>query len=396
MIDYFHKTQGQVSKRVDILHLTSAHSVSDTRIFVKEARALSRAGYRVAVAGPGKVLSQQTVNRVQVHTLKCPSNRLARFTSFARNLYCLSIKINPRVIHIHDPDLLIIGWLLKRRGIKIVYDVHEEFPKAILSRTWLGPPIFRRGVARGVDKIEQSAARWLDGVVLADKQLAPRFPSNKSVVIRNYLDMSEWPTTTASQGEDSQTLRCIYVGDISEARGLTRMCDAIHEAHGLGIKVTLELVGQVNECQHNTISKHPAARHIINYGWGTRSQVAEKLATSDIAFCILEPTPAYQEALPVKVLEYIVSGLRIIATDLPRLRTETLLKDAIQFVPWDAPIGALGAAIAQLSTSNLAQRKRLQNIVIDNYNWAGEANQLIDFYDRLLTNRPSKGADASE
>ncbi|SFR64614.1 glycosyltransferase [Litoreibacter janthinus] len=384
------------SGRIDILHLTSAHPVSDTRIFVKEARALADAGYRVAVAGPGDITGHQTKDHVQVFTLARPKGRLARFTSFARSLYRFSVDMSPRVVHIHDPDLLLLAWFLKRHGIKTVYDVHEEFPKAILSRAWLGPLIIRRVAAQLVDRLERSAAGWLDGIVLADKQLADRFPQDRSVVTRNYLDMSEWPTTLPAPKEITPPLRCIYVGDISEARGLTRMCDAIHEANEAGIEATLELVGRISDTQRDTISNHPSARHIIQHGWGTRSEVASKLATSDIAFCLLEPTPAYREALPVKVLEYIVSGLQVIATDLPRLRSETLLNGAIHFVPWDAPKGALGAAIGKAKTTDRARQEQLQQVVIDHYNWANEAARLNDFYDRLLSDKASKEADSNE
>jgi len=38
---------------MDVLHVTSAHVVKDTRIFVKEARALAKAGFNVGVVGPG-------------------------------------------------------------------------------------------------------------------------------------------------------------------------------------------------------------------------------------------------------------------------------------------------------------------------------------------------------
>lgn len=372
------------SGRIDILHLTSAHPVSDTRIFVKEARALSNAGYLVAVAGPGDTTDEQNRDKIQVNTFLRPKGRLARFTSFALTLYRFSVGMNPRVVHIHDPDLLLIAWFLKRRGVKIVYDVHEEFSKAILSRAWLGPMFIRRETAKLTNKLEKYATRWMDGVVLADTQLADKFPPDRSVVVRNYLDMSEWQTELPQQEASPRPLRCIYVGDISEARGLTRMCDAIHEASNLGINVTLELVGRVSEAQRNTIKNHPAASNVLLSGWGTRSDVAKKLATSDVAFCLLEPTPAYCDALPVKVLEYIVSGLHVISTDLPRLRREALLKDAIQFVPWDAQTGALGFAIAQGKKSDPAQRQRLQNAVIEHYNWANEGKILIDFYDRLM------------
>lgn len=376
---------GNRTKRVDILHLTSAHPVSDTRIFVKEARTLAGAGYQTAILGPSDVPANRQVKEfVQVYTLKRPQNRFARFTTFARKLYRTAVFINPQIVHIHDPDLILIAWLMKRRGIKIVYDVHEDFPKAILSRSWLGPRIVRNLIAKCLVKLEQNAAIWLDGIVLADTQLTRRFPIERSVVVRNYLDMREWKAPFLSERDHVQPLKCIYVGDISEPRGLTRMCDAIQEATASGLNASLELIGHVSQTQKEAIANHPAAPHIVVHGWGTRSEVASKLARSNIAFCLLEPNPAYREALPVKVLEYIASGLSVVATDLPRLRQESLLEDAIQFVPWDAPSGTLANAISKAGAADKEQRQRMQAIVNKHYNWLSEAGRLIKLYERLL------------
>jgi len=144
---------------MDVLHVTSAHVVKDTRIFVKEARALAKAGFNVGVVGPGPTHLETRSEGVALITLPAPKMRLARFTTFAISLDRVVRHMRPKVVHIHDPDLLGIARIWKRRGIRIVYDVHEDFPKALLSRSWLGPIWLRRAIAALTDKTEHAVPR---------------------------------------------------------------------------------------------------------------------------------------------------------------------------------------------------------------------------------------------
>ena len=371
-------------RKVDIVHLTSAHSILDTRIFVKEARALEEAGFIVAVVGPGDATVKRQIDGIQLYSITRPSNRLQRFTSFSLKLYQTVLKIHPKVVHIHDPDLLNMGLFLRRHGIKVVYDVHEDFPQALLSRTWRGPMPIRHIVAWLVRIYENLSAKWLDGLVLADAQISDHIKSNSTVIVRNYLEVGEWSTDVLENNRRAQTLRAIYVGDISEARGLSRMCDAIYTARQMGLEITLDLIGPISNSIRETVGRHPAAPYILLHGWGSRAEVAKMMRESDIAFCLLQPTPAYVDALPVKVLEYIISGLPIVATDLPRLRKEIALAGAFQFVGCNAASEDIVGAIRKAVSINANERSRLQKSVIKNYNWSNEAMKLISFYETLL------------
>ena len=46
-----------------------------------------------------------------------------------------------------------------------------------------------------------------------------------------------------------------------------------------------------------------------------RHQVAKLLAESACGLCVLADTPAYREAIPVKLLEYMLAGLPFVASD---------------------------------------------------------------------------------
>lgn len=373
-----------VQAELDILHITSAHPVWDTRIFVKEARTLAQAGYRVAVVGPGDHVGQSHQDGVGLYTLPRPKGRAGRFFKIGPALYRFARKHRPRAVHLHDPDLLLVGYWLHRRGIRVVYDVHEDFPLAILSRSWLGPHLVRQAIAAAMRRMETWACGWLAGIVLADRQLQERFPPERSHVVRNYLEPSEWLPLTEARPQGA--IRCIYVGDITLARGLMRMCDAIAEARKTGLDVHLDLVGPIREPDRARVMQHVAAPHVKLHGRVRRSAVATYLAQADIAFALMAPTPAYKGALGVKILEYIGAGLPILATDMPRLRSETPLAPALHLVDWYSPTTDLAKTLRMMATTpyDLAKREALRKIVMDHYSWPQEGYSLKRLYKRLL------------
>ncbi len=367
--------------KLDVLHVTSAHVVRDTRIFVKEARALAEAGLTVGIVGPGDTHTEAQTEGLTLITLPAPANRLQRFTSFALALDRVVRRLKPKAVHIHDPDLLGIARIWKRRGIKIVYDVHEDFPKALLSRPWLGPHWVRKAIAKLTDRTERRAVDWVDGFVFADEHLGARFQGCHGVVIRNYLEVSEWSQDAICRPTEPVT-QCIYVGDITIARGVFRMCDAAFAAAG---DIHLHLVGPIPTDLRAKVNAHPAKPWITLHGRKTRSEVAMLLRQAHVALCMPQPTPAYVDALPVKVLEYLYNQLPVVATQLPRLERETRLKSGLSLVPWTASSEAVVDAIRTAASTSVSDHR---SVIEAHYNWQDEARKLTDFY-RSLLDRPN-------
>ena len=367
--------------RMDVLHVTSAHVVTDTRIFVKEARAMAKAGLTVGIAGPGNEFAETHTEGLTLITLPKPANRLQRFTSFALKLNRVVRRLRPKAVHIHDPDLLGIARIWKKRGFRIVYDIHEDFPKALLSRTWLGPQWIRRTISGLTDKAERRAVNWVDGFVFADEHLSARFQGCHGVVVRNYLEVTEWSQDKAPQPAEPVT-QCIYVGDITIARGVFRMCDAAFAAAG---DIHLHLVGPIPADLRAKVDAHSAKAWITLHGRKTRSEVAMLLRQAHVALCLPQPTPAYVDALPVKILEYLYNHLPVVATQLPRLEREIHLKSGLSLVPWSASSEAVVDAIQTAACASVSNHR---SVIEEHYNWQDEAVKLTSFY-RSLLNRPN-------
>ena len=365
---------------MDVLHLTSAHVVRDTRIFIKEAQSLAAAGFRVGILGPGERHETTQESGVELITLPRPRTRAARFTVFMRALKREVIALRPRCVHIHDPDLLIIGRSLSAQGILVVYDVHEDYGKALLSRTWIGPRGLRKLASRLARRAERRAIGWLSGIVLADDQLRPHFAAARHlVVVRNFVRTEEWRDIAIEAHHGPP--RCLYVGDITEARGLWQMCGAIADQNLARSGVELDLIGPI---AGSLASQLAASSRLRLHGRQPREEVARLMAQASVGFCLLEPTPAYREALPVKVLEYLAAGLPVVCTTLPRLASETALHEGLVMVDWPARPSEVALAVKTAAAIAPEVRTSLRNRVLREYSWDGEAKKLVEFYHGIL------------
>ncbi|NLH40999.1 MAG: glycosyltransferase, partial [Planctomycetes bacterium] len=98
-------------RRARVCILTSVHIPFDGRVFHREACSLAKAGYDVTLIA--KHDKEETVSGVRVVPLPKPRSRLHRMTAVLWRLYRLAVREDADVYHFHDPELMIVGLLLK-------------------------------------------------------------------------------------------------------------------------------------------------------------------------------------------------------------------------------------------------------------------------------------------
>ena len=166
-----------------VRHLTSVHAVSDTRILHKECKGLAQAGYDIALIACHD--RDETVAGVRILALDRPRNRFDRATRVGWNLFRRARRERARIYHLHDPELLWVGFLLKLGGARVVYDVHEEYPKQIMNKFWI-PSWAKWFLANGAKLAERISGRVLDAMVVATPTIAANFPAGKTIVVQNF------------------------------------------------------------------------------------------------------------------------------------------------------------------------------------------------------------------
>ncbi|CUA84073.1 Glycosyltransferase involved in cell wall bisynthesis [Gulbenkiania indica] len=367
-----------------IVHFTSAHPRHDIRIFVKECVSLARAGHEVILVvadGQGAEI-RQGVHIVDVGPRPDASarrGRLGRMTATTRKVCEAVLALRPDVAHFHDPELIPAGLRLRRAGIRVVYDVHEDVPRQILAKHWI-PAAVRPLVSRGFETFENHAVRRFDAIVTSTPHIRDRFtPLNARVVdVCNYPILEELVRDTPW---DARRNEVCYLGGISRIRGIGPIISALpHTA------TRLNLAGPWSEPGLRAqMERLPGWARVNDLGVLDRAGVADVLSRSKVGLVTLFPTPNYVDALPIKLFEYMAAGMPVIASDFPLWRE--IVTDAgcgLLVNPEDAP--AIAAAINRLLGDESMARQMGEagrQAVLSRYSWSAEAQKLVALYAQL-------------
>lgn len=297
---------------MDICHVTTAHPARDIRIFHKECASLAAAGHCVTllVAGEGEDFMENgvCVHYIMVHYKSRPGRMLRAPFAMAAAV----VKLRPQVVHFHDPEFLIATGGVQRKGIRVVYDVHEDLPRQILSKFYI-PAWLRRPLAAVVEWYENRVARRLDAIITATPHIAERFRryNPNTTDVRNYPLQEEFAPVEHSLKPTPPHL--CYTGGISAIRGAGEMMEAIG-----ALDVILDLAGPVDSCNYfQELRKFPGWKKKIYHGVVDRTAVSRLMSESAIGLNLMHPVPNYVDAIPTKLFEYMLAGIPVVISDFP-------------------------------------------------------------------------------
>lgn len=363
-----------------IAHLTSAHPRDDVRVFLKECRSLARQGHEVwLVVADG--LGDADAGGVHVVDVGRPAGRLDRMAKVPSRIFRKVLEIGADVCHMHDPELLTIALRLKRRGMKVIYDAHEDLPRQILAKHYL-PRGVRGGIAHLAELYEGFVARRIDGVVAATPTIGQRY----QVIQPNCVDVNNFPLLEEFLDLESDLPKrreVCYVGGIAGIRGAREMVRALELCRS---DVVLNLAGGFSEpATEAEVKGYRGWRRVRHLGVVGRQGVRDCLSTSCAGLVTLHPTLNYLDALPIKMFEYMAAGIPVIASNFPLWRSivETY-RCGLCVDPMDA--SEIARAIDWL-IDNPEQASQMgkngRRAVLELFNWEREQEKLCAYYQRL-------------
>lgn len=367
---------------VEVLILTSVHQPFDTRIYHREAKTLVEAGYKVTIIATN-AQTHQTVQGINFVDVKRPHWRIGRILNWLTFIK-LALKAKADIYHFHDPDLLIVGLLLKlSTGKPVIYDNHDPYIEAILQREWL--PLWSRPiVSKLFGVIEKTIAANLM-VIVANELQCERFP--KAELIRNYPDLRAFGSKLETLSRKQEV---IYVGSLSEARGmfdLVKIAEVLRQTPTV-IRVLGPFPNQQLEDQVKQIVEHKHLEHIIKFeGRTPYDQVVTVLNNASVGVIPFQDVPDHAIIIPTKLFEYAACGLPVVVSDLPPIRRYMAEMDCGLLVEPGNPEAFAEAVIYLLEHPHEARRlgQNGRSAVFDRYNWATEAERLLGLYQSLLS-----------
>lgn len=372
-------------QKIKICHVSSAHNVFDDRIFFKECCSLTKY-FDVHVIAIGE--KDEISSEVNIHSLKKSDSRFYRFFFLQIILLIKALKVNAKVYHFHDPDLILFGLFQKLLGKKIIYDMHELVYYQINDKEWLGTGLIKKIVASAYLFFEKIAVRCFDKIIIAEDgywdyvKVKHGKYVGKFTAIRNFsiyeLIMKSNPVSDYKKGNKRVI---IYAGGLSKIRGIKEIIEAVQTIENIEF-VTL---GSWENDEYKQICEQADRKKKMNYiGLVKMDKVYSYLKMADIGIANLYHKPNYLTSLPIKAFEYMASGLPIIMSDFPYW-INTFSQCALFVNPLDPD--DIKNKIEQLLSDNVTRMRLAEagkKLVLEKYTWEEESKLLIENYKTLI------------
>jgi glycosyltransferase involved in cell wall biosynthesis len=301
----------------------------------------------------------------------------------------LAIREDGDLYHLHDPELLITGQLLRLFKKKVVFDMHENLPKALLTKYWI--PSHLRVFISTLFKCIQRVLLQRVYIIFAEKSYSEEYnwARDSEVVLNmplvehlNSVQATKYAVTTIG-----------YLGAISEGRGLLSMVDAVRTVRNVGFDVQCIIIGADNNNLKGLIENSLRDNGVWGYvnllGYLPGPHAWQHIAKCHIGFALLKREPNYVQSYPTKIFEYMALGIPVVASNFPLYRSVIeKYRCGICVDPDD--IEEISSAIIKLiSKPDLAESMgRAGKAAVKRYfNWENEKGKLIAFYDKVLSSR---------
>jgi len=361
-----------------IAHLSSVHARHDIRILLKECSSLVRAGYDVSlVVADGK--GNEIKNGVNIYDVGLIESRLSRILNTTKNIYKKAIELDADVYHFHDPEMIPTGLKLKKTGKKVIFDSHEDYASAILTKDYI-PFLLRKVISLTFRVYDKWACRKFDTIVTATPAISELYVKRgcKVVVINNYPILEELSVPSVTK----EKIAC-FIGGQTPIRGIEELVKSAEKIDG-----KLYLAGSISSEEFKDELKSLSGwKNVVDLGNLSRIEVANLLAKSSVGLVTYLPAPNHVDAQPNKLFEYMSVGLPVIASHFPLWKEIVVdnecgvcvdpenhleIAKAIQFF-FDNP------------DEGLRMGKNGIKSVNDTYNWNVEEKKLIELYNRITS-----------
>jgi glycosyltransferase involved in cell wall biosynthesis len=366
-----------------IVMLTSVHNATDDRIFYKQARSLSQAGYEVVIIGQHP--EDTVIEGVKIVALKKPKNRLRRILFSTITVFKLALKEKANLYHFHDPELIPIGIILKLLKKKVIYDVHEDYSEQILSKNYISSWC-RKFISFLFNALEKLFCCFFDGIVIAHDYLKTKFKHSLKISARNYPIIGKKIEKNDLSIEKDEKTVVIYAGGLTKIRGITEIVKAFELIKTDNVE--LWLFGEFYpEDYREEIKKTKGFERTKWKGMVSFEEIFSYYKKADIGIVCLSPIPNYIKATPNKLFEYMLSGLAVIASNFP------LWKEIVEGNRCGITVDPLNPeeiahAIEYLANKPELRRQMGENgkrAVFEKYNWENESKKLVNLYKEILT-----------
>lgn len=366
-----------------ICHITSVHQPEDIRIFQKQCSSLNNSGHKVTLVATGE--RSQFINGIYVKAFKKRGSALKRLILTLPRILFYLVKNKFDIYHAHDPELLPVLLVLHFLRRKVVYDMHENFPKEIQRKEL--PTIIKRAVSVIWPLVEKITFSRIN-VIFAELSYKKDYP-----YITNSVDILNMPLLDIlkknKKNKKNNVFSIGYVGVVSPSRFCLEILEVLYLLKKKGIVIRFDCIGPISDKKTQIqIEKYcEILDEVYFYGQLPARESWKIISHCHVGLAVLEDDPNYIESLPTKIFEYLAMNIPVISSNFPLYKSIT---EDLSVGICVKPIknGGLEEAILEMKDNKTLYNDFIMNIrnkVEGNFSWDTEFDKLEKFYKAIVT-----------
>jgi glycosyltransferase involved in cell wall biosynthesis len=161
-------------------------------------------------------------------------------------------------------------------------------------------------------------------------------PAQRVEIINNGVPE---PTETRRQPDTDGVQRMLFVGNMSERKGLSDLLTALALPGFDRRQLEVLIAGGGSVAKYQAHANALGLKHLVHFsGWLSQAKVAQLMATADVLVL-----PSYDEGLPLVILEALANGVAVVCSPVGEI--DSVLTDGVDAVfvpPGDPPALAAG------------------------------------------------------
>lgn len=375
-------------QQIRVCHISTVHDLYDARVFYRECCSLAETGYEVHLIIQAE--KPFVKEKVHIHPVWSVKSKILRILFMPWVAMVKALRTKASIYHYHDPELILMGFVLRWiLGKKVIFDIHESVTRQVVSKPWL-PKWSRKPIAVFYKSLERI---FIPGqaLVLASPYSTLDYPST-SYLVRNYPLINEDLLRLANEHKrHTDVPLLVYVGSVAKIRGAMVYVELAGKLAERGYDFRMEIVGPYTKKLGRELKSKIETLHLQNKvvltGRMDWPQAMQLISQATIGMCLLLPVPNYKASLATKILEYMMLGTPVLASNFDCWR-DFVEGERTGMMADPAKMDEVVEVCEQMLNDPdelVAMGKRGIEAVRLKYNWSTEFKELLRCYNDLLS-----------
>lgn len=368
----------------------------------KLAKSLSESGNSVTIVA--RNLDQKPTNEVinglrisrLPRTNKLPKvlRKLANIPLWFNPIWLYTILkaikgLSQPVIIVRDLPLVQAATVIARfKQAKVVFDMAEVYPEMYKSaaqysnRSWLENIVKNPRIAA---RYEKTVLPKVDHIIVMieesrDRLLAMGVPQEKITIVSNTPPIDKYHGNRHKHTDE--TLRIVYVGFLTELRGLDLLIEAVARYIKKGnpqktIQVDIVGKGESKEKLINLARELNIEESVRVHGWLSQEEVDQLMTSANVGALTYRVCGHWNHTIPNKIFDYMLAGLPVLTTEV--LPIQRIVKEAnCGLVCKNLDPADIAEKLDYLKNPDVREKlgENGYNIVLEKYNWESDRSRL--------------------